>query len=468
MVFPFVIDLSTLFPLDAAPIPANAVEGPEITHDTVITIIALDHFTERASSVVEANRSAGFSVNGFSFASGANIGWLGVNMYTREVTFPEPSLPTPSFSIFNNGSLGCPSTPNESLADAGLIRMWTLLDSVEAPVYFAAASTITAFDQDNNCAMAFVRVNRGWDADAGWLGYFSNIDVDTNASWEFIDFTITIFGQEVTVVLHNEKPATAYHDVIFIVERGGIANGVNVYAEQTSFTVQVPHGGALPAAPTIGTRTGFQFVGWYPTYPADHVGNVYSSLTFRAVFTELWHYVTFAAGEGGSLEPVAPFGLVVRTRDGHSFWPTRVPTPVAEDGFAFAGWYPANPANYVVRESVTFTALFEPIPVAEPRIVSVTPSPAQITRSGMVEITVTTQGMPDGAWIDINVWHTGLSIVGGPRFYVVNNQATFTIAAIADAPLGSDGFSVVARMADQWGASVILDHYAFVITVIAG
>ena len=260
--------------------------------------------------------------------------------------------------------------------------------------------------------------------------------------------------------------APVYHNVTFIVERGGIANGVNVYTEEVSISVQVPHGEALPAIPAIGTRTGFQFVGWYPSNPADHTGNVYSDLTFRAVFTELWHYVTFTASEGGEIS--APFGQIVRIRDGFTFWPDRVPTPVAAEGFVFVEWYPANPAGHIVRESMTFTAMFEPIPAAEPTIVSVTPSPATAARGSTVEITVTTQNMPDGTWVESNVaWRAGLSIVGGPRFYVVDNQATITIAIAADAPLGQDGFSVAARIADAWGASVILDHSIFVVTVVA-
>jgi len=110
-------------------------------------------------------------------------------------------------------------------------------------------------------------------------------------------------------------------------------------------------------------------------------------------------------------------------------------------------------------------ALFEVTP-AVPKIVSVTPSPAVVEQGGTVEIVVTTQGMPDGAWVDLNVaWRTGLSIVGGPRFYIEDNQAIITVAAAADARLGSDGFAVAARVAGDWGSVVIVDNYAFVIEV---
>ena len=109
-------------------------------------------------------------------------------------------------------------------------------------------------------------------------------------------------------------------------------------------------------------------------------------------------------------------------------------------------------------------ALFEIVP-AEPKIVSVTPNPATVEQGGVVEILVTTQGMPDGAWVDLNVWRAGLSIVGGPRFYIVNNQATITVAASDNAPLGRDGFAVTARTTGDWGSVVIIDSYAFVIEI---
>ena len=109
--------------------------------------------------------------------------------------------------------------------------------------------------------------------------------------------------------------------------------------------------------------------------------------------------------------------------------------------------------------------LFEP-PVVIPRIISVAPNPVVVEQGGEVEIVVTTQGMPDGAWVDLNVaWRPGLSIVGGPRFYVVDDQAIITIAADADARLGRDGFAVAARATGDWGSVVILSSYSFVIDV---
>ncbi|MCL2287415.1 MAG: carbohydrate binding domain-containing protein [Firmicutes bacterium] len=108
-----------------------------------------------------------------------------------------------SFDIFNNGSGGSPSRPNEGLAVAGIIRMWTQLDGVNTPIYYPASGTIAALDQNGNCARDFVRVNRVWQDGIGWLNYFTSIDVDANEPWRNITMTITVHGQTVEVLLVN-------------------------------------------------------------------------------------------------------------------------------------------------------------------------------------------------------------------------------------------------------------------------
>jgi hypothetical protein len=118
------------------------------------------------------------------------------------------------FSIWlvNNGPEGCPSTPNESLAAARLIRMWPELDGVVAhpdndPIPASYADTIVATVRSNNdCALTLgiLRVNLRWDEATGVFDpIIVNIDADTTINWEFIDFEITVFGQRVTAVLHN-------------------------------------------------------------------------------------------------------------------------------------------------------------------------------------------------------------------------------------------------------------------------
>ena len=376
----------------------------------------------------------------------------------------EKLLPTFSWNIFNNGPGGTQyPRPNAGLAEAGLIRMWTLLDGVGAPVYLAAAETIVALDQDENCAMEFIRVGRVWVAGEGWQDYFNLLDINKNGNWQQIDLYITVFGQTVHALLVNTNyvPAEEYHTVTFVIEAGA----VGVYAE-TTITVEVPDGETIPAdaIPSVVARPGFYFIEWYPSDPADVV--VTEDMTFTARFNLLWHYVTFEAGDGGELVAADGFGLVVRIRDGFTFWADRVPTPVADYGYEFVMWYPVDPADVVVRENMTFTAVFAEAAPVVPQIISVTPNPAVAEQGGTVEITVITQGMPDGAWVDLNVaWRPGLSVVGGPRFYITDNKAVITIAAATDARLGRDGFSVTARAAGDWGIPFIIDSYTFVVEV---
>ena len=386
-------------------------------------------------------------------------------LFFDEDEAPEPP-PVFTVEIFNNGPGGTQyPRPNASLAEAGLIRMWPQLDGAEALIYYAAARTIVALDQDGECAMDFVHVGRLWCDTDGWLNYFMAIDINKNGDWEYINFEITAYDQPVNMLLVNalfEEPADDI-TVTFVVEAGA----VGVYAAVTSY-VDLLAGEEIPAdaIPETAARTGFYFAGWEPSDPAEF-GLVTEDVTFTARFNPLFHYVTFEAGHGGELMPT-DFGLVVRIRDGFTFWEDRVPTPVANNGYEFVEWTPYNPAGFIVRENMTFTAIFAPVDATpvEPKIVSVTPVIVVIEQGGTVEITVTTQGMPDGAWVDLNVsWRDGLSIVGGPRFYIENNQATITIAADANVRLGRDGFAVAARVAGDWGSVVIIDSYTFVIEV---
>jgi len=371
-----------------------------------------------------------------------------------------PVLPEFGWSIFNNGPGGTQyPRPNPGLAASGTIRMWAQLDGVNAPVYFDAVDTIVALDQDGENAMEFVTVNRMWVAGTGWVDYFNMVNVNKNGQWQYINLTITVYGETVHVLLANAlfEPPVEYVTVTFVVEAGA----VGVYAATTT-TVVVPAGEEIPASaiPNTEARTGFYFAGWYPTNPAGFVTT--EDVTFTARFNPLFHNVTFEAGNGGELVPAAGFGLVVNIRDGFTFWADRVPTPVPNAGYAFIGWYPADPAGFVIRESMTFTALF-----AVPQIVSVAPNPTVVERDGEVQIVVTTLGMPDGAWVDLNVaWHPGLSIVGGSRFYIANNQAIITVAAADNAQLGQNGFSVAARTSGDWGSVVIIDSQSLVIEVI--
>ena len=104
--------------------------------------------------------------------------------------------PTLSLNIFNNGN-----SNNASLAQAGVIRMWTQLNGVNALVPYAGLE-ITAQLPNGDCAMEFVSINRIWNN----LDYVNMIDVSKRpATWERIYFTATVFGQTVEVILINDE-----------------------------------------------------------------------------------------------------------------------------------------------------------------------------------------------------------------------------------------------------------------------
>jgi len=368
------------------------------------TIVALDQDENCAMEFVHIGRvwsdADGWLDYFMAIDVNKNGDWEYINFYITvygqtvqvllvNALFEPPALPEFGWNIFNNGPGGTQyPRPNPGLAAAGTIRMWTQLDGVNAPVYFAAADTIAALDQDGENAMEFVTVNRMWVAGTGWVDYFNMVNVNKNGQWQYINLTITVYGETVHVLLVNAlfEPPAEDVTVTFVVEAGA----VGVYAATTT-TIVVPAGEAIPAS--------------------------------------------------------------------------AIPSIQARTGFYFAGWYPSDPTGFVVTEDITFTARFNPL-FAVPQIVSVSPNPAVVEQGGTVELVVTTLGMPDGAWVDLNVaWRPGLSIVGGPRFYIVDNQAIITVAAAENAPLGRDGFAVAARTSGDWGSVVIIGSHAVVIEV---
>jgi len=340
------------------------------------------------------------------------------------------------FNIFNNGPGGTQyPRPNPGLAAAGTIRMWTQINGVNAPVYLAAADTFAALDQNGQCAMEFVRVNRMWVAGTGWANYFNIVDVSkNNGSWQYINLSITAFGQTVHVLLVNalfEPPVLP-------------AFGWNIFNNGPGGTQYPRPNPGLAAAGTIRMWTQLDGVN-APVYlaAADTIAaldqNGQCAMEFVRV-NRMW-----VAGTGW----IDYFNMVDVSKNNGS-------------------WQYINLYITVYGQTMhvlLVNALFEATPLV-PQIVSVSPNPAAVEQGGVVELIVTTQGMPDGAWVDLNVaWRPGLSIVGGPRFYIVDNQATITIAAAENARLGRDGFAVAARTAGDWGSIVIIDSYAIVIEV---
>ncbi|MCL2367021.1 MAG: fibronectin type III domain-containing protein [Oscillospiraceae bacterium] len=95
---------------------------------------------------------------------------------------------------FNNGN-----DNNVSLANAGIIRIWTQLNGVNALVSYDDL-TVAATLPGGDCAMEFVRVNRVWNN----MDYVNLIDVTkNNAPWQYIDLTVTLESQTVALRLIN-------------------------------------------------------------------------------------------------------------------------------------------------------------------------------------------------------------------------------------------------------------------------
>jgi len=125
---------------------------------------------------------------------------------------------------FNNG------TDTEVPSLAGSIRIWSLLgpEGNSAPIPMSAE--ITATDQDGNDATQFIVRNRQW-TDAGWRNYYINFDVSKDAPWQTIYFTITVYGQTVSVLLINDwfesEPVAEFGVEIFNNGLGGTPSRPN-------------------------------------------------------------------------------------------------------------------------------------------------------------------------------------------------------------------------------------------------
>jgi len=179
-----------------APIPMNAV------------ITAVDQDDNDALEFVTKNRQwtdAGWRDYNVNFDVTKDAHWetitFSVTVYGQTVTlllindwFSAAPAPILSLVAFNNG------TDEQVPGLAGTIRIWPELDGVGTPLPMSAV--ITAVDQDNNDAMQFVARNRQW-TDAGWQDYYVNIDVNKNAPWQTIYFTVSAFGQTVELTLIN-------------------------------------------------------------------------------------------------------------------------------------------------------------------------------------------------------------------------------------------------------------------------
>jgi|GEM_PF-1801418 len=209
-------------PAAGRPFARASVVGPA-ADSTVTMLYFATEVAGQALTVTEQwfNVSTSPTVPSFNSATTAADGWLvytapfNIDITTKYVhwfaensagithqgTFNFGVLPIFSFDIFNNGYGGTPSTPNASLAQGGMIRMWTQLDGVAIPVPYAELE-VTAVFPNGECAMSFVNVNNMWENP----GNVNLIDVNKRpAEWERIYLTVSLFDQALEIILVNAE-----------------------------------------------------------------------------------------------------------------------------------------------------------------------------------------------------------------------------------------------------------------------
>jgi len=181
-----------------APIPMDAI------------ISAIDQNGNNAMEFVSINRlwsDAGWQDYNANFDVTKDAPWetivFSVTVYGQTVVLElindwfNSSTPVQTLGLqaFNNGN-----DNNASLAQAGLIRIWTQLDGANALVPFAVL-TVEAKLLDGTCAMEFVRINRIWNNPE----YVNMIDVNKNTQWQYIDLSVDLGGQSIDLRLINNR-----------------------------------------------------------------------------------------------------------------------------------------------------------------------------------------------------------------------------------------------------------------------
>lgn len=186
---------------------------------------------------------------------------------------------------------------------------------------------------------------------------WSSIEVPTataNPGYKFTGWTPVLpsddsaINSNLTFTANFEYDSSLWSTVTFVAGQGGRLEGTT--------TVSVPTGTAWTAitVPTVVANDGYTFTGWTPSFPTTVSGS--ATYTAEFIVTPVDQYViTFQAGSGGSLS-----GTTVFTVDEGTLWSEiTVPTPVANDGFAFVSWTPVIPdATVAIGDNATYTANF--------------------------------------------------------------------------------------------------------------
>ena len=119
------------------------------------------------------------------------------------------------WDMYNNGegvdTNGYPSYPSRAHAGhatAGIIRMWTGFGPLNGGNRMIPFRTVTAVDQNGDCAMYFVINNPMWNPNT----HMNMIDVrKAGGAWEYIWLTIIVCGEEYRALLINSQFTACYY-----------------------------------------------------------------------------------------------------------------------------------------------------------------------------------------------------------------------------------------------------------------
>jgi len=227
----------------------------------------------------------------FGVASGANINhfaWTGLNVTEFSITANWTPAPAAVFGLraFNNGN-----DDNASLAQAGLIRIWTQLDGVSVPVP-SADLEVAAVLPDGTCAMEFIRVNHMWENP----GYVNLIDANKNAPWQIIYLTVTLNGQTVELTLINNRFTVAPVFSLQAFNNGtdtqvpSLAGSIRIWTRLDGENTRVPYAGLTVSATLLDGTCAMEFVN------VNRIWNDQDNVNLIDVNKNAqWQYINFSA-----------------------------------------------------------------------------------------------------------------------------------------------------------------------------
>ena len=209
-------------------------------------------------------------------------------------------------TLINNRFLGLRAYNNGTDAEvpsmAGNIRIWPMLGGSYSPIPMDAV--ITAIDQDGNDAMEFVIVNRMW-TDTGWQDYNVNFDVNKDAPWETITFSVTVYGQTVVVELINDwfTPLPAQILGLQAFNNGNDNNAslaqlgvIRIWTQLDGVSALVPYADLTIEATLLDGTCAMEFV---------RVNRIWNNPDYVSLFdvnkNAPWQYIDFSVGLRGQV-----------------------------------------------------------------------------------------------------------------------------------------------------------------------